>query len=322
MLNHVLEVSVVIPTKNRPSDLRAAVASLLRQTRLPLELLIVDQSAGNESRKAVEQAFAEAPTDAASGVALVYIHDPAIPGGAVARNRAMDDARGDVWLFLDDDVVLEPDFIEEICRVYESEPDVTGVSGIVANYVPGRGIARAWNAVFVRGPFHDPRQPIYQSADSMRDSGPVRVDRFSGGLMSFRAAAVRTHRFDPNLRGVSDGEDVDFCLRLGPAATLLLAPRARLVHNASSIGRGTAHHLRRDARALCYLYNRNWRRGVQNRLAYDWLLCGFSLLALLGSTRRRSLAPLQALFAGIGDAKEILRSVGFPPEQRETEMGQ
>lgn len=319
-MSHVLEVSVVIPTKNRPSDLRAAVASLLRQTHLPLELLIVDQSTGDESRRAVEQAFAEAPADAASGVALVYIHDPAIPGGAVARNRAMDDARGDVWLFLDDDVVLERDFIQEICRVYESEPDVTGVSGIVANYVPGRGIARAWNALFVRGPFRDPRQPIYHSADRLRDSRPVRVDRFSGGLMSFRTAAIRTHRFDPNLRGVSDGEDVDFCLRLGPTATLLLTPRARLVHNSSPIGRETAHHLRRDARALSYLYNRNWRRGVRNRLAYEWLLCGFSLLALLGSIRRRSLAPFEALLAGIGDAKEVLRSVGYPPGQRKTEM--
>lgn len=297
-----LTVSVIVPTKNRPGDLRAAVASLLQQTHLPLELLIVDQSAGEESRKAVEQAFVDAPVGAASGVKLVYIHDPAIPGGAVARNLAIDEARGEVWLFLDDDVVLEHDFVQEICRVYECEPGVTGVSGIPTNYAPPRVISRVWNAIFRRGPFHDPRQPIYQNADLLRDSGPVRVDRFSGGLMSFRAAAIRQHRFDPDLRGVSDGEDVDFCVRLGPKATLLLAPRARLAHTLCLAGRESAHPLRRDARSLCYLYNRNWRHGVKNRLAYQWLLCGFSLVATWAGVRRRSLAPWRALFDGIRDA--------------------
>lgn len=305
MLATTLEVSVVIPTKNRPSDLGAVVRSLLRQTHLPLELLIVDQSAGDESRKATERAFVNAPAGAASRVKLVYIHDPAIPGGAVARNRAMDKAHGDVWLFLDDDVVLEPEFVEEICRVYEREPDVTGVSGIPTNYAQPGVISSAWNAIFRRGPFHDPRQPIYHKAQRLRALEPVRVDRFSGGLMSFRADAIQQHRFDPNLRGVSDGEDVDFCLRLGPKATLLLAPRARLVHNASLVGREKTHHLRRDARSLCYIYNRNWRRGVRNRLAYRWLLCGFSLIAVLASTRRRSLVPWRALFDGIRDAKAI-----------------
>lgn len=300
-----LTVSVIIPTKNRPGALRAAVASLLQQTHLPLEILIVDQSAGDQSRIAVEQVFAEVPADAARGVKLIYIHDPAISGLAVARNRSMGEARGDVWLFLDDDVVLEPEFIEEICRVYESEPCVTGVSGIVTNYVPDRGISRAWNAVFVRGPFHDPRQPIYHNADRLRASAPVRVDRFSGGIMSFRAAAIRRQQFDSNLRGVSDGEDVDFCVRLGPKATLLVAPRARLVHEASPVGREITHHLRRDARSLCYLYNRNWRHGVKNRLAYRWLLCGFSLIATWASVRRRSLVPWRALLDGIRDAEAI-----------------
>lgn len=300
-----LEVSVVIPTKSRPSDLRTAVTSLLRQTLPPFELLIVDQSAGDESRKAVEQAFADVPARTSSGVKLVYIHDPAISGLTMARNRAMDEASGNILLFLDDDVELEPEFLQEICRIYESEPAVTGVSGIVTNYVASRGLSSAWNAAFVRGPFRDPRQPLYYHADRLRDGGPVRVDRLGGGLMSFRSTAIQRYRFDPNLRGVSDGEDVDFCLSLGSNATLLVAPRARLVHNSSPVGRETTHQLRRDARSLCYLYHRHWRRGVKNRIAYGWLLCGFSLVATWASVRRRSLGPWRALLHGIRDAKKI-----------------
>ena len=39
-----LSISAIIPTRDRPADLRRAVESILRQTRLPDELLIVDSS--------------------------------------------------------------------------------------------------------------------------------------------------------------------------------------------------------------------------------------------------------------------------------------
>lgn len=302
-------VSVIIPTKNRPADLRAAVQSLLHQMHLPVELIIVDQSAGDASRNAVEQAYGGSPGDAASAVNLVYVHDPLISGLAEARNRAMDAARGDIWLFLDDDVVLEPGFTEELRRVYNQRPDAAGVSGIVTNYTPDKLLSRIWSAVFVRGPFSDPRRSIYWQAERLRGSGPVRVDRFTGAFMSFRAAALSGARFDENLSGVSDGEDVDFCQRLGRRAVLLIAPRARLAHHVSPIGRETAHSLRRDARSVCYLYRRNWRHGVVNRIAYAWLICGFALAALVASARRRSASPWRALWDGVRDASAIPRGV-------------
>lgn len=40
----VLPVSAVIPTKDQPADFRIAIERFLRQTSLPLELLIVDKS--------------------------------------------------------------------------------------------------------------------------------------------------------------------------------------------------------------------------------------------------------------------------------------
>lgn len=39
-------ITAVIPTRNRPVDLVKAVASVLSQTRLPDEFMIVDQSPG------------------------------------------------------------------------------------------------------------------------------------------------------------------------------------------------------------------------------------------------------------------------------------
>lgn len=300
-----LSISVIIPTKNRAGDLEAAVKSVLRQGCLPREMLIVDQSSGIDSREGVERAFADAPASAREVVSLKYINDPEISGTAEARNRSMDAATGDVWLFLDDDVVLEPDFIAELLRVYARYPRVAGVSGVVTNYTPYPWPFRLWNSVFVRGPFQDQRQVVYRKANRMRRAEPIRVDRLGGGLMSFRADAVRKLRFDRNLRGVSDGEDVDFCARLGRRAILMMTPKARLVHNQSPSGREQNHWLQRESRSQHYLYRRNWKHGLMNRVCFLWLNIGFMLVAIPASARRGSVEPWRALRAGIRDAKAI-----------------
>ena len=48
-------VSVIIPTRNRPHDLRLTVRTLLEQTVMPSEVVIVDQSSDEESIHAAEQ---------------------------------------------------------------------------------------------------------------------------------------------------------------------------------------------------------------------------------------------------------------------------
>jgi GT2 family glycosyltransferase len=219
----------------------------------------------------------------------------------------MEIAQGDICLFLDDDVCLETGFVEEVLAVYQRYPRASGVSGIVSNYRRPPIAFRLWVSVFARGPFHDERQPIYWKADRLRNAEPIAVRGLGGGLMSFRAEAIRAHRFDENLTGVSDGEDVDFCVRLGPDAVLMIAPRARLAHKASPIGRAQDHWLRRFTRANHYIYHRNWERGFRNGLAFVWLNMGLGLVASLASVRRASLAPWRALRKGAREGRRVAR---------------
>jgi len=214
-----VSISVIIPTKDRPGELLETVASLLAQTVSPLEILIVDQSQGEDSWRAVSEGW-----PSATSVRLRYFREPAIPGATAARNYAMDRAEGEIWLFLDDDVILEPDFIAALLCVYRDYPRADGVSGVITNYRPPSWRFRLWRRIFERGLFRDDRQPIYWRADALRHSPPLPVTRFGSGLMSFRAARVAHHRFDPCLPGVPRGEDVDFCLGLGTGARLLIAP--------------------------------------------------------------------------------------------------
>lgn len=294
-----LRLSVIIPTKNRPEDLCATVATLLKQTELPSELIIVDQSKTGGDAEAIRRLFAASPAGAASRrTVLTYVRDPGISGGSQARNRGIELARGDIWLFLDDDVELEPNFVRELALAYDERPEAAGISGVVTNYCSPPWQSRLWFSVFLRGPFRDDRQLVYQRADSMADADPVRASRLGGGLMSFRAAAVDRVRFDENLTGVCDGEDVDFCMQLGPHSQLFIAPRARLVHKQSPNGRATDHWLRRFTQANHYLYHRHWKQGIVNRCCFVWLNAGLGLAASLAAARRGSLQPYRALWEG------------------------
>ena len=285
-----LTVSVIIPTKNRAADLAKTIETLLQQTIQPMELVLVDQSPAPTFTRQIP-------------IPAVCIHDTTLSGASVARNVAMHRARGDVWLFLDDDVLLEPNFIEEILKAYDSS--VIGVSGIITNYSIPPLKQRLWEALFQLGPFRDERQIIYRRAGALRAKKPIRVRQFGGGLMSFRASAIRNHRFDPNLTGASPGEDIDFCAGLPKESVLLIAPRARLIHNRTSVSRDPTHWVTVAAQVASYMRERHWKRGLWNNLCFAWLKTGYAILAAYSSLRNLSSAPWRAWREGIRRGKQI-----------------
>jgi glycosyltransferase involved in cell wall biosynthesis len=279
-------LAVLIPTLNRPHDLRVTVETLLRQSVLPRELIIVDQSRTDESELAVRALLEESPQGPA--ITLQYRRDPGINSLAIARNVALSMSHSEIILFLDDDVELEDDFVERLLDGYVEDPLLGGISGIITNYKPGAWSHRLWQAIFVHGPFRDDRQSIYHRAEELRHSGRIPVTRFGGGLMSFRARVIAGVQFDENLRGSSEGEDVDFCMHLPPGTRLAIDPRARLVHKASPLGRRTEHWSAAVVRGTSYLYHRNWR---SSHLAFGWLMTGFASIALLATLKQRSSRP-------------------------------
>ncbi len=294
-------LAVLIPTLNRPLDLEIAVRTLLTQTVLPAELIVIDQSRDDESERRVRALFEEF----ARPVELRYTLDSSISSLAKARNVALDQNSSEIFLFLDDDVELEPDFIEKLLEGYAVDPGITGISGIITNYKPGPLLDRIWRLVFVRGPFRDDRQRLYFQAEALRNSGRIAVGRFGGGLMSFRTSRVGDVRFDPNLRGASEGEDVDFCLHLPAGSRLEIDPRARLIHKVSTAARKDEHWIASVVRGNSYVYHRNWQRSLRNRFAYAWLICGFGVLATISCLKRRSLLPLKELRRAMQYGREV-----------------
>ena len=297
---NVPTISIIIPTKNRAEDLRRTLASVMIQTRRPDEIIVVDQG----SSPALESP--------AYAIPLLYIYAPYLSGLTAARNAATDRAKGDIWVFLDDDVILEPEYLEELVGAYS--PEITGVSGIFTNYAVPPLLRRVFEKVFVTGAFHDDRQPIYWHANRLRESGPQRVKQFTGAAMSFRASAARAVRFDTNLTGASIAEDIDFCARLPLGSVLVIAPKARLLHKRSVIGRATGHWLDEHAQSSAYMRRRNWNRGLGDDLCFAWLQAGYAVMAAIASVKRRSFEPFRAWKRGKARGHKLASPSGKPSD--------
>jgi glucosyl-dolichyl phosphate glucuronosyltransferase len=295
--------SVIIATMNRPRELEAMLPTLLAQSRLPDEIIVVDQNPNSSTKYVVECCATRVAETGSLLPRIIYIHapnadTPNAAGAGAARNIGIERATGDVLVFLDDDVLLEKEFAEELIAAYDRDNALGGVSGIITNYSRPTFPSRLIRRLFWVGPFHDERQPIYWNADQLRHHNPVRVRKFGSGVMSIKRAVSENVRFDQGGGSGFPGEDIDLSWRISEHSFLVIAPRARLVHLRSGNGRPSRHWLGLDAQGNHYLYQRIWKTKFVYKLCFTWLNIGYIVIATVASLRRLSTEPWRAFIKG------------------------
>ena len=112
--------SVVVVTKDRPENLRALLQSLERQTQTPDEVLVVD----NNSSLSYAHVFTEFQTR----LPLTTIIEKR-PGIPAARNLGIQEAKGDIILFTDDDCIAHERWLEELVKPFYKNPYIGIVGG-------------------------------------------------------------------------------------------------------------------------------------------------------------------------------------------------
>jgi GT2 family glycosyltransferase len=238
---------------------------------------------------------------------------------------------GDVVVFLDDDVLLEPSYLAEIARLYAADRVGTlgGVGGAQhPDPTPREGaLRRLATRVFLlasygRGIVKRSGRPEYLFAPREVTA----VEFLSGCNMSYRREVFDTLAFDERLNGYALGEDLQFSYRVSRRWRLLLTPDARLEHRQGSDGRPRADDYTAMAVFNRFLFVREVRaRGPLDWLAYAWSALGEVLLVLRAPRRRgfRGLvrgygAVLRHLLAGDEDATgtPAVRDPGVPDRGR------
>lgn len=106
--------AVVIPLYNKKEAITRTIQSVLEQTRLPDELLIVDDGSSDGSLDIAKQAVADANADSTLNCKFIAQENA---GVSIARNRGADDSTSDYICFLDADDEWLPDYLAELERL-------------------------------------------------------------------------------------------------------------------------------------------------------------------------------------------------------------
>lgn len=205
-----MKISVVIPTRNRSDALAKTLLHLSRQDfKEDWEVVVVNNGSTDDTDEVVQrQSFP---------VSLRLIHERK-PGVAAARNAGVAAAAGQYIVFLDNDILVEPDFIQRHFDALLANPGCW-VLGQVIN-LPEQE----------RTPFGKFRKALYGYTPP--DCGVVEARWLTGQIFSLpRADFERLGGFDETFLNASV-EDFDFALhawRLG--IKILFHPTIVALHN-------------------------------------------------------------------------------------------
>lgn len=204
-------VTVGVCTRNRPETLRACLIDLQRLVYPSLEILVVDNAPSDDSTmEVVLSAQAADPR-------IRYVREPR-PGLSCARNRAVAEAKGTLLAFTDDDVAVDPLWVDSLVDAFVSD-DIWCVTGLVPTAILD-GVAEAYFDARVN--WGDRCESRRYDLDSSRVADALYP--FSAGLFGTGANfACRTNvlrelgGFDEALGAgtlTAGGEDLDIFVRV------------------------------------------------------------------------------------------------------------
>jgi glycosyltransferase involved in cell wall biosynthesis len=197
-----IDFSVVIPTFRRPKPLGEAIASVLSQTGVSVEVIVVDDS---------PEASAQAVIEGIGDTRVRYLKNPTPSGGrpSAVRNLGWPMAQGDFVHFLDDDDIVPKGHYAAVKKIFSEHPEV----GLVFGRIEPFGDAPEAQLQQERAFFDDAARRALLCRQFGRKWGFVACLLFSKTLLITSAGVVRREcvrqvgGFDPELRF---GEDTAF----------------------------------------------------------------------------------------------------------------
>jgi len=227
-----VKTSIIIATNKRPETLRECLDSFIGQSILPDEV-IISHGGGDTRTKDIAKKYKYASLN------IKYLNKGDL-GSARQRNIAAVMAKGDILVFLDDDVICETDFIKEILEPFKVDVknEIAGVSGVCVNlsYKPlsylnrclfelclGKGERKSSYAGMVVGPavnFYPGDKP-----NSLKE-----VQWMPSCCSAYRKDIFLKNKFNEKFYGYSFMEDVDLSLRVLKKYKLINTTKARIFH--------------------------------------------------------------------------------------------
>jgi len=204
-----LKTSVIIATHARPASVARLIASLAPGLASGIREVIVAEN-GTPS-----------PTQFPGALApFKHLHEPR-PGKCRIQNRAIAEAPGELLVFLDDDLIVAPGYLDAVESFFDSHREFAGMRGrILPEEDPDKKVGPM--AVYLDLPIADDGDQV------------IEVRGVLGANMAFRATALRqVGPFDERLGPGAGGheEETEMSARLRSAGFRIgYAPEALVYH--------------------------------------------------------------------------------------------
>jgi glycosyltransferase involved in cell wall biosynthesis len=219
-----LSISVIVCAHNEAEYLGACLHSLLAQTRLPDEVLVVNNASTDETRTVARQ------------VPRVRVVDESRKGLVIARETGRREAVGNLLVYLDADCRAPLTWLERVERRFVRDPEVVAISG------PYRYYDWDWRGRLLIGAYDVTLAPATQ----LLVKHVLRIGTiFYGGNFAVRAEALqRIGGFDTSID--FHGEDTNVGRRLFRIGKVALCRECHLYTSARrfvAMGKGTVFRL-------------------------------------------------------------------------------
>lgn len=198
-------LSVVVPAHNNGQDLRRCLAALEEEPEPACEIIVVDDGSTQDL----------GPIAGGPRVRLLRLADNA--GPAAARNHGASQARGEILLFVDADVVVARGTLRRVAEILAARPDVAAVFGSYDARPSAPAVVSQYRNLL--------HHYVHQT-------GGVEASTFWAGCGAVRRAAFEAvGGFDAGRYRAPSIEDIELGYRLRAAGhRVLLEPALQVTH--------------------------------------------------------------------------------------------
>lgn len=314
-----MNISVVIPTRERKKSLMRLLISLKNQPYPLNEIIIVDSS-----QSCLEPSVLDAI--GLNGIIRYYHTTPSV---TAQRNLGIKAASSDYVFLCDDDMEVPPDYLHSISKFLKNNPEIKVISGIVAEKnhngkfcdfpeITMKGLV--WNTLFQLGVWTDmdrhyeehpnPVMKLFQlyykllgnrlTLDGYPLVTQVKHPHFTTELYGFGAAVINRkwllqYPYDEILDEYGIGDHYRIALQVRPSQPIVVLTTTRVYHHKIDDNRlDKPLSFYRRVLTLDYIFRTSGRFTLLNRLFLLWSILGQCITYIVRKDKKMTSAIREA----------------------------